>query len=926
MKNLSILYLAIFLGISLPSFAAVNNDKSAAYLRDAEQYLKKGNIKAAIIQLKNAIMAEPKNPQIRVALADLYLENRNAPSAEKEYLRAIELGMEPSKIIINLSKTRLIQREYRKVLDMLGEENINDDRKGEAYLIIGGAYQGLNDLDKALSYYKKGEKIEGKNDSLGIAIAQIYYFKNNLKMAEEKTDEVLALNPKNVKGLILKGELVNQESGPEKSLPFFKQAIEYDPRNISALFKVAALFFDLKRIDEALETLETIYAIVPNHPLANYLSAVINVQNNNMNKAEEYLNASGQTLDDFPGALILRGVMNYSRQSYAQAIYFLKKLIKIAPDNIVARRLLGVSLLHQNDAEQAIKILMPIVEEGSAGSVVFALLGSANMKLGNFELGTEFFEKAVESKPEENKLRTQLALSKFASGDTSSAQANLQEILEKDPNSKQAAVFMTLISLREKNYDAAITSADMLIRQSSDNPIGYNLKGVAYMGQEMKAEARTQFKKALEISPTYYSALMNMAELEKRDGKDNLASNIYQEILQGNKNHSGALLALARTYRKEKKYTSAEEYYQRLIDAEPTNIRARIEFSEFFIIQKNLDRAKSVAQQIIIDFPDQAAGFEASGNIDLLRKDIASAVGNFERMAALLGNNDKAYQMLGKAQLKAGDIAAARKTFIKALLMTEDKASLLIELVGLESADKNFKKSLQHVDQLKNIEGKEATAYILEGRLRAVQGRHADSLLSFLKASELGARGSRFTVDLSRAYINNEQTNNAMDLLHLWLDENKDDLAVRHILAGHYLGSNSYKKSIEQYEIILGQDAENPVALNNIAWLYSQVGQDKEALAAAKKAYNLFPELAPFIDTYAWILVQQGNNDKGLELLQKAVSKDPEINEIRYHLAVALKNAGRLAVARKELATAISSGDNFLEIDDARKLLNELSQ
>ncbi len=924
MKYIAIFSIALFMGTSLHSFAAVSGDKSASYIKDAQEYVKKGDVNAAIIQMKNAIIAEPKNPQIRVTLADLYLQARNAASAEKEYLRAIDLGMEPAKLIINLSKTRLLQRQYQMVLDTLNEDVVDADRKGEAYLIIGNAHQGLNDLDKALSYYEKGEKLKGKNDNIAIAIAQIYYFKKKMGKAENKINEVLALNPKSVKGLILKGELLNLKFGPDKSLPFFEQALEYDPKNISALFKVAAIYFDLKRPDEALEKIDLIFSIIPNHPLANYLSAVIYAQKNEMTKAEEFLNASGQALDNFPGALILRGVMNYSRQSYAQAIYFLNKLIKISPDNVVARRLLGASLLRKNDPAQAVKVLMPIVEDGKAGSVVYALLGSANMKLGKYEQGTEFFEKAVKIKPEENKLKTQLALSRFAAGDARAAQSNLQEILEKDPNSKQAAVFMTLISLREKNFEAAIASADMLIKQSTDNPIGYNLKGAAFLGQGKKQQARSFFEKALEVSPTYYSALMNLAQLELAEGNEAKAVTVYQDILKANKDHAGAMIALARIYKKNKDYVSAEDYYRRISEAAPNNLRIRIEFSEFFLLQKKFDHAKAVAQQIIIDFPDQAAGFEASGNIDLLRNDTASAVVNFEHMAAILVDNADAYQILGRAQLRSRDTAAARKTFEKALLMTENKSTLLIDLVGLESSDKKFNKAQRYIDLLREINNKNAVSYVLEGRLLAMQGRNAESLEIFLKASELGAKGSRFTVDLARAHIANDQTDKALGLMHSWLSEKQGDLAVRHILAGYYLRVQEHKKSIEQYEIILAQNAENPIALNNIAWLYSQVGEDEKALKAADQAYNLFPNEASFIDTYAWILVQQGDNDRGLELLKKAISKDPKMMEVRYHLAVALNNSGSVNAARRELETVVGSGSIFDGMEEAKSLLKKL--
>ena len=57
-------------------------------------------------------------------------------------------------------------------------------------------------------------------------------------------------------------------------------------------------------------------------------------------------------------------------------------------------------------------------------------------------------------------------------------------------------------------------------------------------------------------------------------------------------------------------------------------------------------------------------------------------------------------------------------------------------------------------------------------------------------------------------------------------------------------------------------------------------------------------------DTLAWILVQNGQNPRGLELLETAAAAPSAPLEVRYHLAVALKNAGRIQDARRTLEAA----------------------
>ena len=69
------------------------------YLEDAKRLQQKGEYRAAIIQLKNALQNDANQPQVRVMLARSYLKSGDGASAEKELKRARELGAEPSQVL-----------------------------------------------------------------------------------------------------------------------------------------------------------------------------------------------------------------------------------------------------------------------------------------------------------------------------------------------------------------------------------------------------------------------------------------------------------------------------------------------------------------------------------------------------------------------------------------------------------------------------------------------------------------------------------------------------------------------------------------------------------------------------------------------------------------------------------------------------------
>ncbi|PTB82568.1 hypothetical protein C9933_01600, partial [Methylophaga nitratireducenticrescens] len=92
----------------------------------------------------------------------------------------------------------------------------------------------------------------------------------------------------------------------------------------------------------------------------------------------------------------------------------------------------------------------------------------------------------------------------------------------------------------------------------------------------------------------------------------------------------------------------------------------------------------------------------------------------------------------------------------------------------------------------------------------------------------------------------------------------------------------------------------NAVALNNLAWLYYETG-DNRALDTARKAYELVPDSAAVADTYGWILFESGEHQQSLVVLEKAHELDPGSREIAMHLVEAYRAAGRDDDARRIL-------------------------
>src|SRR6516162_2590507 len=76
--------LAFAAAIFVLACLGANAKDSATSVKEAEQYVAKGDLRAAEIELRNAVRQSPDNPVIRARLAQVYLDLGHAASAERE--------------------------------------------------------------------------------------------------------------------------------------------------------------------------------------------------------------------------------------------------------------------------------------------------------------------------------------------------------------------------------------------------------------------------------------------------------------------------------------------------------------------------------------------------------------------------------------------------------------------------------------------------------------------------------------------------------------------------------------------------------------------------------------------------------------------------------------------------------------------------
>jgi uncharacterized protein (TIGR03790 family) len=218
--------------------------------------------------------------------------------------------------------------------------------------------------------------------------------------------------------------------------------------------------------------------------------------------------------------------------------------------------------------------------------------------------------------------------------------------------------------------------------------------------------------------------------------------------------------------------------------------------------------------------------------------------------------------------------------------------------------------------------------------LMARSGLKADALKLLLKAQTRSAQGE------SAAAVE--------PLLVRAADLEPRLTAAQMQLAIFYESIGQYEKAIDRYRRGLTAEPNNPLFLNNLAYVLAvHANQPADALPLAERAFKLslnIPESAAAMsiaaptglffgaksaaiaDTLGWIRHLLGDNRGALAPLEAAVKAAPLNAELLTHLAIVHEALGDPAKARAAIDTAAKSDPKIEQRDDVKALRRKLAQ
>ena len=343
------------------------------------------------------------------------------------------------------------------------------------------------------------------------------------------------------------------------------------------------------------------------------------------------------------------------------------------------------------------------------------------------------------------------------------------------------------------------------------------------------------YEQLVKLAADNYRLWGELGQLQNQQGKSDLARKSFQESLKLSRNRDNLLsfIGLAESFRRLNLPDSASIIYQEAVKLDPNNSYLNRELASYYSEMDSLVIALQYAEKLTRLEPNNVSAMRYLALMYIRADSVFQAEEILKQLVNAGDNEPGNFFYLGRIAIMKQDYESAREYLTVLTQLSETSVDGWLDL--------GFVYRMQH-DSTKSL-----NVY--------------NSGLQFVKYKE-------------------------------------DSVKLMFAIGSTLERNNKVSEASETFEKLLKLDPAHSQSLNYLGYMLADRGERLEyAHELIKKALDLSPENAAFIDSYGWVMYRLGKYDSAITYLGKAAEKesDPTIFD---HLGDAYKALGKLDDAR----------------------------
>jgi putative PEP-CTERM system TPR-repeat lipoprotein len=868
------------------------------YIKEAQQYIAENDPAAAIVALKNAVQVEPKSAQARFELGQLYIQQKQFESAEKELNRALEYGFEASKVLPLLTQAYQRTGAYSAISKLEHTETgLTSVERAEIGYFKVIALARLNKIDDARILIEELAEIETSSVFKDLTAVYTLVLDEEYETAAVAVSELREIAPQNAEVLKLLAQLKLSLNAPDEAAEIFKEYVQFYPEDKQITFVLAKLLVDIGDLSAAGPYLDELLLLNDRNPLLNQLKAATYASNGDYANALKRAEIAIIGNIEAPSIRLIAGYAAYQLQDYSSANRHLTYIAALLPDNHPGLRLLAASQLQLGLTSEVGDVLNRLDELSDEDAPLFSKASYELLRDGFEKEAKVFIEKSTDISRTAEDL-TRLGLLQLSLNNLDGI-VNLEEAVKKSPELVSAQTTLAKAYIVTKQYDKALELASNWKNNSPEDAKPYLLAGDVYTRQQKFAEAKLEFEKALTLdnkNPSPKLAMVNLAVAQKDMPQ---ASLLLEQLLVELPNNVPALATYYMVSKQDNKQSSGIEKIQSAFNREPSNMAIRLLLARVQVVESNYQKAIELLSEVKDQKNLPKAYWKTLGQSFIKTNQLRPATLHYDAWLQKEPNDKDA--IVGKLLLldSQNEFAEGSK-LTQGYLNNRDDVQMQLLNTHFLIMQAEYPAAQKAYDALPaNVLGLPLTKGFL-ARLQ-LNNKQPELALENALIAYNAAPNIKNLMLLVFTYETLQQPNKSIVLLQQHIEKQPKDLAAKMLLAERQIGGD-FSGAVATYETALQQNPNNYIASNNLAYLYLQKGDIVKAKGYGEKAVELEPNNPAALDTLAQIYVAEKDYKEALTLYDRAITDDMQNEEIYLNYVEVLLLAEETFLAKRKLS------------------------
>jgi tetratricopeptide (TPR) repeat protein len=620
---------------------------------EGEQHARQGEYVPAVAAYKKAIELDPTADEPRVALARLYLSNRDIEAARTAAQEALKANPDSTQARAALAEIylneavgggSLSKEKAQAAIDEL-EKIVKADEKAEVLLnnrsmkalaVLGTLYKALDEDKKALDAYERLSKVDPTSSDTSTTLAELYFDQRRFRDAARVADLARKADASNFKAMLILAQSLLRTGRAAEAVDVYKQLIDALPEQSKAAVAkdYADALVQAGRYNEAMETLKPVLAKDPKDVRA--VRVLADAQRRSGRR-----DLAAKTLED---ALVGQDVSESLEIVFALAETYeeteqFDKAISTYEDALSA-------LLNPDGTVSA--------ADRQNASVIMRRIASAQRAAGRKDKVAETYERmrkvlgGDDTTPDLLEIQDKIETADYPGA---VAQARRAGMAAKGDDKRTLAFLEAQALGRKGDLAEAVKLLQGLVGAGGDDGDVYAFMAVVQLDAGDAAAAEVSIRKALAPDPNDTSLLITLSSIQDKAGRYQDSEATLRKVLDLDPDNSTALnnLGYFLTERKQR-LEEALQLIQRAVNIDPTNGSFLDSLGWLYFQMGKLPEAKRYLEQAASYEHQSSTIREHLGDLYAKLGDMTKARQSWESALRLSNEREEVARLKGKLQ------------------------------------------------------------------------------------------------------------------------------------------------------------------------------------------------------------------------------------------------------------------------------------